>query len=35
MRITTRNTNSARLRIAHIIGFIKEHNIDVMCLREN
>ena len=34
MRIATWNINSVRLRINHVLRFIKEHNIDVMCLQE-
>ena len=34
MRIATWNINSVRLRIAHVLRFIKEHKIDVMCLQE-
>ena len=34
MRIATWNINSVRLRIHHVLRFIKEHNIDVMCLQE-
>ena len=34
MRIATWNINSVRLRIAHVLKFIKEQNIDVMCLQE-
>ena len=34
MRIATWNINSVRLRIAHVLRFIKEQNIDVMCLQE-
>ena len=35
MRIATWNINSVRLRIAHVLRFIKEQNIDVMCLQES
>ena len=34
MRIATWNINSVRLRIHHVLSFIKEQNIDVMCLQE-
>ena len=34
MRIATRNISSTRLRIQHVLRFIKEQNIDVMCLQE-
>ena len=34
MRIATWNINSVRLRIHHVLKFIKEQNIDVMCLQE-
>ena len=34
MRIATWNINSVRLRIMHVLRFVKEHNIDVMCLQE-
>ena len=34
MRIATWNINSVRLRIAHILKFIKINHIDVMCLQE-
>ena len=34
MRIATWNINSVRLRIAHVLRFIKEYDIDVMCLQE-
>ena len=34
MRIATWNINSVRLRIAHVLRFIKEQNVDVMCLQE-
>ena len=34
MRIATWNINSVRLRIHHVLRFIKEKNIDVMCLQE-
>ena len=34
MRIATWNINSIRLRIAHVLRFIKEYDIDVMCLQE-
>ena len=34
MRIATWNINSIRLRINHLLRFIKEQNIDVMCLQE-
>ncbi len=34
MRIATWNINSVRLRIQHVLRFIKDQNIDVMCLQE-
>ena len=34
MRIATWNINSVRLRIHHVLRFIKEQNIDVLCLQE-
>ena len=34
MRIATWNINSVRLRLRHVLRFIKEQNIDVMCLQE-
>ena len=34
MKIATWNINSVRLRINHVLRFIKEQNIDVMCLQE-
>ena len=34
MRIATWNINSVRLRMHHVLRFIKEQNIDVMCLQE-
>ena len=34
MRIATWNINSVRLRINHVIKFIKTHDIDIMCLQE-
>ena len=34
MRIATWNINSVRLRIHNVLRFIKEQNIDVMCLQE-
>ena len=34
MRIATWNINSVRLRIHQVLRFIKEQNIDVMCLQE-
>ena len=34
MRIATWNINSVRLRLQLVIDFIKEHNIDVLCLQE-
>ena len=34
MRIATWNINSVRLRIHHVLRFIQEKNIDVMCLQE-
>jgi len=34
VRIATWNINSVRLRIRHVLRFIKEQNIDIMCLQE-
>ena len=34
MRISTWNINSIRLRISSVIEFIKDFNIDVICLQE-
>ena len=34
MRIATWNINSVRLRIQHLLRFIKEQKIDIMCLQE-
>ena len=34
MRIATWNINSVRLRIAHVLRFIKEQNIDILCMQE-
>ena len=34
MKIATWNINSIRLRIAHVLRFIKEQKIDVLCLQE-
>ena len=34
MKIATWNINSIRLRIHLVIDFIKEHDIDVLCLQE-
>ena len=34
MRIATWNINSVRLRIHHVLRFIEEQNIDVICLQE-
>ena len=34
MRIATWNINSVRLRINHVLRFINEQNIDVICLQE-
>ena len=34
MKIATWNINSIRLRIQLVIDFIKEHDIDVLCLQE-
>ena len=34
MRVATWNINSVRLRLKHVLRFIKEQNIDVMCLQE-
>ena len=34
MRLATWNINSVRLRLHHVLRFIKEQNIDVICLQE-
>tara|TARA_B100000989_G_scaffold252469_1_gene200663 strand:+ start:215 stop:1000 length:786 start_codon:yes stop_codon:yes gene_type:complete len=34
VRIATWNINSVRLRISHVLKFIKECNIDIICLQE-
>ena len=34
MRIATWNINSVRLRIAHVLRFVEEYDIDVICLQE-
>ena len=34
MRIATWNINSVRLRIHHVLRFLKEYNIDIICLQE-
>ena len=34
MRIATWNINSVRLRIHHVLRFVKEYDIDVICLQE-
>ena len=34
MRIATWNINSVRLRISHVLRFLSEQNIDVLCLQE-
>ena len=34
MRIATWNINSVRLRVAHVLKFVNEYNIDVICLQE-
>ena len=34
MRIATWNINSVRLRISHVLKFIKKCNIDILCLQE-
>ena len=34
MRIATWNINSVRLRIHHVLRFIKEQKIDILCLQE-
>ena len=34
MRIATWNINSVRLRLAQVLKFVKEKNIDVLCLQE-
>ena len=34
MRISTWNINSIRLRLQQVLHFIKEKNVDVLCLQE-
>ena len=34
MKIATWNINSVRLRIQLVTKFLKEHDIDVLCLQE-
>ena len=34
MRIATWNINSVRLRIHHVLRFLKEYDVDVICLQE-
>ncbi len=34
MRIATWNINSVRLRVAHVLRFLKENQIDIICLQE-
>ena len=34
MRIATWNINSVRLRINHVLRFVKEQNIDIICMQE-
>ena len=34
MKLATWNINSVRLRLQLVIDFIKEHDIDVLCLQE-
>ena len=34
MRLATWNINSVRLRLSQVLRFVKEQNIDVMCLQE-
>ena len=34
MRLATWNINSVRLRLHHVLRFIKEYDIDVLCLQE-
>ena len=34
MRLATWNINSVRLRIHHVLRFLKENNIDLICLQE-
>ena len=34
MRIATWNINSVRLRTQHVLRFIKEYDIDLLCLQE-
>ena len=34
MRIATWNINSVRLRIDHVLRFVKKYDIDVICLQE-
>ena len=35
VRIATWNTNSVRLRLYNVLRFIKEENINVICLQKN
>ena len=34
MRIATWNINSVRLRVSHVLKFVDEFDIDVICLQE-
>ena len=34
MKIATWNINSVRLRLPQVLRFVKEQNIDVLCLQE-
>ena len=34
MKITTWNVNGLRARLNHVIGFLREHRPDVLCLHE-
>ena len=34
MKIATWNINSVRLRLHLVVDFIKEHDIDLLCLQE-
>ena len=34
MKIASWNINSVRLRISHVLRFIKEQHIDILCLQE-
>ena len=34
MRLATWNINSVRLRIDLVTGFLRDHDIDVLCLQE-